>query len=687
MKIKKAFNKIGDFFLKKPVQLILRLLPAVLILFVGILSAVQGGIDVLKDNIVLYVIIAFLLFDSAYIAAAKPRFHKVLNFIVFAVVPAAVFFLVECMTHNPFDMGVGIMLYNIFLLFLAYFFIFFLTGSGRVSAIIVTVIPILMGLISYYTLEFRGSPLFPWDLASYGIAATVVSDYKIIITPVLAAVITAAVLMIQLSCTYPVIYSLRKKAKTKAKNRLKVIIRAVCFVLVTVLLVANFIYVQTDKAISDLGLYPYIFTPDYLYYHNGFGVSFLMNLRYSTVEKPKGYNADTLKSETQDKIYSDVDLEKYKDRPDIIVVMNESFADMKYLCDLETNIDYMPNINAMEKNTKKGKLHVSVVGGNTPNSEFEFLTGMTMGFLPAGSIAYQQFIKNDSSSYATLLKELGYSAVAMHPYGMAGWKRDTVYPMLGFDEMYFLNDEYRAFANADRLRGYVSDKGLYEVIEKRIDHKEEGENLFIFAVTMQNHGGYSDEYADLEQDVKVKGIEYYNSVSNYMSLVKKSDEAFKELCDYVDSLENDTILLMFGDHQPNASVANPIMSNAGMVYDESDIQGSESRYTVPYVIHSNFEMKEYDVPDEISVNYLATVLSDYAGLPKTYQQIFLEDLMEKYPVINMRCFIDSDGKLSPVAEYTDDKDLLTYARVQYNYLFDKGVNMEEFNSFIKQEKK
>ena len=120
--------------------------------------------------------------------------------------------------------------------------------------------------------------------------------------------------------------------------------------------------------------------------------------------------------------------------------MNEAFADMSVLADYETSEDCLPFISSLKENSVKGKLHVSIVGGNTPNSEFEFLTGMSMGFLPAGSIPYQQFIKSPLPSLVTQMNDLGYRTVAMHPYLASGWDRNTVYPYLGFEETYF-NDE------------------------------------------------------------------------------------------------------------------------------------------------------------------------------------------------------------------------------------------------------
>lgn len=63
-----------------------------------------------------------------------------------------------------------------------------------------------------------------------------------------------------------------------------------------------------------------------------------------------------------------------------------SIFSLAILGDFQTNKDYMPYFHSMQgaDDTISGYLNVSVCGGNTANTEFEFLTGNTMAFLPQG---------------------------------------------------------------------------------------------------------------------------------------------------------------------------------------------------------------------------------------------------------------------------------------------------------------
>lgn len=645
------------------IKLLLSIIPTGLIEIVTVwgMTGYSGGA---ADTF--YVIAAHILAVLSLLGVIfKPKMPTAFKWILPAVSPFTAFIMLEGLTHNPFkDINYDIILLNLGVLLILAAFILFLTGNTAPTVITVTLIPLIFGLVSYFTVAFRGTPLFPWDIASYGIAATVLGGYSLKITPAVAFIISSAVII----CRAAILRNIRIKLPKK-------FIRPVCAIVLLCVMILTGGYIQTDRAISDFSLYPYLFTPDILYDRNGFTVSFLMNLRYTTVDKPDGYSVSDIMEYAEK--YESGSASNVSVKPNVIVIMNESFADMSALCDYETSEECLPFINSLEENTMKGNLHVSIIGGNTPNSEFEFLTGMTLGYLPSGCIPYQQFIKSARPSLATQMNELGYRTVAMHPYWAEGWKRETVYPYLGFDEMYFLDE---SFPNAKRLRGYVSDEGLYDKIESFYSMKNDGDPMFVFAVTMQNHSAYNKLYDNFTPEITVNGLENNLSLTTYMSLVRESDRAFEGLVNYFSDYDEPTVILMFGDHQPNNSIATPLLKDAGIDYDESNLELSEGRYIVPYILWSNFDMEmqeDYDI-DDVSVNYLSGILMDAAGLPKSAYQTFLSEVREDFPVITGHSFIDKNGKITPISEYYNFDKLALYAKFQYNYLFDSAKMSELF---------
>ncbi|MBQ6788582.1 MAG: LTA synthase family protein [Clostridia bacterium] len=657
--------------LRKTILSCLGIIPAVFIEVIAYLTLHGKDIGTDTKYAVITHIAAALCLLLPLTKLIKIKVPALIRWIPVIVSPPAAFFMLEFLTHNPFDNGKGgadmtrdVILFNISFFVIALFTLIFITGRTAPAVITVTAVPLILGLISYFTVEFRGTPLFPWDIASYGIASTVLGGYDLTLTPLILMIISLAIL----TCVVAVVWNVRVKFPWKA-------VRPVLAGIMCLVSVCALSYVQTDRAISDFRLYPYLFTPGHLYKTNGFTVSFLMNLRYATVDKPDGYSSDT--AEDIASTYESDSDEKSDKLPNIIVIMNESFADMTALADFKTSVEIMPFIKSLTENTVKGTLHTSVVGGNTPNSEFEFLTGMTMGYLPSGSIPYQQFVKSESPSLVSQLDELGYHTVAMHPYPASGWKRDKVYSYFGFEEMHFSDVPGGSFTGKRYLRNYVSDSGLYSKIFDVYEEKEEDTPLFVFAVTMQNHSGYTGQYGNFTPDVNTLTIPTNEALTNYLSLIKRSDEAFRELVEYFAAQEEDTVILMFGDHQPNDSVANPILYFTDSFYDEQDIEASENRYKVPYVIWSNYEMPLEEVGDT-SINYLSSLLAEAAGIPKTGEQKFLLSVREKFPVITGRCIIDSTGKYHPISDYESFSELREYAIVQYNYLFDKDSLTEEF---------
>ncbi|MBP3702098.1 MAG: LTA synthase family protein, partial [Lachnospiraceae bacterium] len=433
------------------------------------------------------------------------------------------------------------------------------------------------------------------------------------------------------------------------------------------------------------------FTQGYTYRRNGFLISFLMNCKYLGVDKPENYNVDKLE-ETVDETLEDALLSGEDDipvtapvdgqQPNIIVIMNEAFSDLSVLGDLETNKDYMPYFRSLTENTISGTVYVSVLGGNTANSEFEFLTGDSMAFLPTGSIPYQQYIKSEIPTLVDVLNDQGYYSIAMHPYYASGWERDKVYDWMGFDQKYFIND----FSGAQRLRQYVSDWGMYQKIISTYKEYQQlskkDQPLFYFGVTMQNHSGYSKEYENFSNDVHVisdSGKEY-KYADTYLSLIAESDRAYEKLIHYFTYIEEPTIILMFGDHQPHSMEISFFEELLGKHPLELNLEETVLRYQTPFKIWANYDIEEQsDVA--ISLNYLSTLLMKTAGLELSEYQDYLWEVYEQLPIVTSNFYMDNDGN---IYDYGSDRsvpayeDLLDdYSSLQYNHLFDEANRLAE----------
>ncbi len=377
----------------------------------------------------------------------------------------------------------------------------------------------------------------------------------------------------------------------------------------------------------------------------------------------------------------------------IIVIMNESLADYELLGKPVFD-DPLPNIHSYDKNFFYGKLSVSVFGGGTCNTEYEFLTGNSMAFLPEGITPYLQYVVDDENSIARDLGALGYSKTAIHPYYSEEWNRTQVYKFLGFDKFVSGADfgdtvatngksatvspalNLISFGNGPLyVRGLISDQSSFEHVLAESDKQS-----FVFNVTMQNHGGYEYEGEDFVNREYVSEADKIQSsqvpstrrnrmvginsedrqnevykVNQYLTCINLSDAAFKQLTDRLEKTDTRTIVLMFGDHQPALLIPEDFM--------EIPNPAEALYYDVPYMLWANYDI-EFDAPEYTSPNYLSAILKKNAGLPLTAWDQFRLNTMKKYPVVAVDYILDDHYNTVDIESLND------YRIVQYMRMFD-----------------
>lgn len=569
------------------------------------------------------------------------------------LLPAAFFYLLECYTHNPFaQVRPWAQFFNILLFEMVAWILFLLTGNMKSALRIEAVAAMLFGIANAYVVRFRTNPIVPWDILSLRTAVSVADNYDFM----------PDIRMLLVTAVFLVIFVLLRFLRLGI-SRFAFWKRLIPAVAVLVALVLFCGTLQKESFQNSHRLYNKLFTPVYMTNVDGIAVTFVMNMAYMGIDKPEGYNRQEAAELLETYEVSGTD--SPQELPNIIVVMNESFSDLGVLGEFEVSEDYMPYLHSLQQgaeNTVTGLLNVSVCGGNTANTEFEFLTGNSMAFLPQGSIPYQQYINGEIPSLAGYLEELGYATVATHPFNASGWERDTVYPWLGFEQSIFK----AGYTGASYVRKYVSDASCVDKIIELYENKTEGQPLFVFNVTMQNHGGYADLYDNFTPDITVEGIDNV-SLSQYLSLIRLSDESLEQLITYFSGVEEKTMVVFFGDHQPSDTVAAPILRANGMAWNALDEEETRLRYEVPYVIWANYDIAE-ETGADTSVNYLGAEVLKRAGVPTSAYQNFLLELKEKYPVFSAIRVQNAAGEETSVQQETEGT--ADYRRLQYYQLFD-----------------
>lgn len=589
----------------------------------------------------------------------------------FLIVPYLAVQLVQGLSGYDVELSTQAFWLNVFLAQIIYVLFLLLTQNYQAMMFLGTVAVTAIGIANHFVHAFRGTPLFPWDIYAIGTAKQVAGAYDMALN---IDIISAILLM---SFCVAVVTRFGRGKISWVKRVADIVVLAAVAVYAFSTIYATGFWYQHGMTING-------WDQNLTYSENGVLAGIFMNGKYMYIEKPNGYSTQNVQKTVAKYLPDDKDNEHDavivqnesadKVKPHIIAIMNESFSDLSVLGDFYADKPYLNNFYSYKNNTVRGNLYVSVLGGTTCNSEFEFLTGNSMYFFGSGYIPYQQSLNFEQASLATVLKEQGYTTVAMHPAAAKNWQRSKVYPLLGFDE--FLDIDY--YENPQMMRWYyVSDACDYKYLIKRFEEREEDEKMFIFNVTIQNHGGYELTTSGIREyvNVRTKNGRKDNVASQYISVIKESDKALKNLLDYFNSVDEPVIICFFGDHQPNLGDSF-LEKTVGKEIGEFNFDDKIKQYQVPFMIWANYDIEEENI-DAISLNYLANVLLEKAGLETNGYGEFLNALREEMPVINALGYMDSDGVLHEKGEDEATEAINDYQKVQYNVFCDRHGRLEQ----------
>lgn len=540
------------------------------------------------------------------------------------------------------------------------------TNKAGLTCIISHAFLMIMAGINYFVYLFRGNEFIFSDLKSIQTGLSVAGNYEFVLDD-------RAGYVILLSTIY---VALMRKLHVTFKMRIPMAVICVSLAILGCVYVGDKTQHVVTETWEQKGSY-----------RNGYLLNYVLSIRDCFIGEPEGYSKEKIAAleeaykggaeHEKESLAASAGTDK---EPTIIVVMSESYADLSVVGDFATNMEVTPFYDSLTENTVKGYALASVFGAKTPNSEWEFMTGNSMAFLPGGSVVYQQYITDEPTSMVSNLKNEGYTCVAMHPYYDTGWSRNVVYPNLGFDETYFLD----AFDQTKLLRKYVTDRELYENIIERYESRSANENLFLMSISMQNHGGYTEKYANFDEKVRMLGVNYPD-VNQYLSLLQESDAALEYLISYFENVDDPVEIVFFGDHQPSLSSSfYPYLNGKGL--SGLTVDELEDLYTVPFFIWTNYESEESEV-EITSLNFLSTLALERAGIELPAYNRFLADMYDIVPAINGRGYYSKTaGRFLHIEEATGKEAewISNYEILQYNNMFGKKEKSEVFFPYLKE---
>ena len=551
----------------------------------------------------------------------------------------------------PWDYSLSVLLANYLCIGVVHFTLCALTNYIVLCSVITHVLCFVWGIANYYVSLFRGTPILPWDFTALGTAAAVADSYRFSLN------LQMVVCLLLLA---GMIFLLRKQLLRgrfrPSQKRLRLRAGYLCAIAACAYPVLN------PAALETFGIQTDVWDQSGSYSQDGALAVFLRNTQFMSVEEPQDPSAENIEriaagvTEKEPAVSTDT-------RPNIVAIMNESWADFEDFGNLSLSESVTDYIDSLD-NLIFGHTYTSVFGAGTSASEFEFLTGNSMAFLPSGSIPYQQYILEPSASLASLLRENGYRTLAFHPGERTSWQRNQAYPLLGFDEFKCVED---MDVPVTEEHGYVSDQSSFRQIIYEFEHKDPEERLFLFNVTIQNHGSYTVE--DYPAEVQLTDEPgKYPMAEQYLTLANKTDEAFRLLVDYFSQQEEPTIILMFGDHQP--SVEQEFLDKAyGVTQDQMTMEQYMGKYKTPFLIWANYDLPDDEIPTT-SLNFLGQYLLSYAGIENSLYENYLQNFQEVLPAMTFVGYIDQNGKAYSHLEQNEYTTLIEdYRTLAYDNLF------------------
>ncbi|MBR1865000.1 MAG: LTA synthase family protein [Lachnospiraceae bacterium] len=619
----------------------------------------HGNPSLLKKLLVFYAASTGLVAMSFFIRnTCSDTVNRIINFHLMEWFPLVCFLVVEHVFESDLmQLKLYRIVFNLLLYMCVMYLIYAVSGRVRAAVTGLAVFAALFGIVNIYLMEFRQIPLLASDFTVLKTALNVAGSFTYSLTPEVIYFLCFAVDVIVLA---------GKICQKKVSRVHRIAAPVLCAGLLAWTLNVVIFSDQYPKFRFSINT----FQPIKSYTSNGALLTFTRSFRLMMVDRPEQYSADAVEEITKNYASDSISDEDYK-RPNIIVIMNEAFADLQSVGSFETNEEVLPFYHSLKEDTVKGFSYVSVFGGQTANSEFEFLTGDSKAFLPKGSTPYQLYVKEYLPSLTGNLKLDSYQGIlAMHPYLASGYNRVSVYQNFGFSKFITFDD----FENPKMVRSFISDESDFErIIQEYEEAKRESDAPFyLFNVTMQNHSSYSMDYDNLPDTIKITTPECQNAdAERYLNLIHLSDAALQQLIEYFKKQDDPTVVVMFGDHEPGLS--NEFYGSI-LGKSTSDLTDEENMelYKVPFLIWANYDIEERYL-ERTSLNYLQSILLDAAGMKQSGYNKFLLSMMEEIPAINVSGFFGADGI------YYDNEDtnspyyekIQEYNILEYNHLFDK----------------
>lgn len=232
--------------------------------------------------------------------------------------------------------------------------------------------------------------------------------------------------------------------------------------------------------------------------------------------------------------------------PNVVAVQSESFFDARRVLH-KTPKGFMRNFALTCAEARySGRLRVPAWGANTLRTEFAFLSGIPDEALGVDRFnPYLKYCDKPVWTIAAYLRSIGYRTVCIHPFHKSFFRRDKVYPHLGFDEFI----DIREFDAADKAGPYVSDEAVARKIEALLNERDAP--VFVFAITMENHGPWKKRRIEVPEALAAAMPRASRPFSQYLAHLANADRMIGRIRNMLLASARPSVFCFYGDHLPS----------------------------------------------------------------------------------------------------------------------------------------
>lgn len=594
-------------------------------------------------------------------------FSCALSFLEFTYAVGGTWAFVENIVKSPL-----VFFLNVFPILSTTLFLYFLAHSVRFSAIANFVFYNIIFIVNRIKILYRNEPLFVSDirLGAESVTITKGQNYSPGTLMLLLSFFAFVLLL------FVVFYF--KSSKPKWRTSL---IGMAVIILLGWMMYQN-VYTSRNlyaKILPDVSVYSDRDSAE----NKGILYYLLYTLQFSHTKPPEGYD----KKEFAGLQGGDVQM---KARPNILMIMGEAYFDLskQEIFSYPDGVSPTQQFDRLAKDALlAGRIIVPSFGGGTADTEFDVLTGcQTIRCAPNKTFAFNSVL-DETNSIATALKKQGYFTRAFHPGYNFFYKRQTVYPRLGFDACYFED----SIENQILVSGYMQEKQTFDEYKRRLFEHVNGANasepIFDYMVTIQNHGPYyrGKFGKNFKFECSIPLVdELRGCLEGFFQGVHEMDVEIGRLADAVEDSPEPYLLIFYGDHLPSLQGGKQSYLDIGFDISGDSFESEVRRHSTPYVIWANKSYRKMlseqhgallppairqEEVSLISANYLGALVLQLVGADEGddfYANLSI--VRTHYPVLSRNHI--HDGKKAYGYGEIGGEELKRYYRYQYYRLND-----------------